>query len=243
MESVGREARAESRIPTVSLITFFKQIPLFSRLSQEELAQLAHQATLCVVGRGEIIFMAGERLPGCYCVLEGQVKLTATSPNGAEKVIELLGPGRSFGEALMFIDRPAPVCAQAIERGATVLCIPKAVIFALIEGSGEFVYRLLAGLSQRLHHLIMDLEAFSLQSSSQRVIGYLLMECGHKASVEGICVVLPASKNVIASRLNLTPETFSRILHHLAQEGLIRVSGRQIELPDPAALKAFAGEL
>lgn len=243
MESVPRETRAESRIPTASLISFFREIPLFSRLSQEELAQLARHATLRVVGRGEIIFMAGDRLAGCYCVVEGQIKLTATSPSGAEKVIELLGPGRSFGEAMMFIDRPAPVCAQAIEQGAAVLCVPKVLIFDLVEGSPKFVYRLLAGLSQRLHHLIMDLEAFSLQSSAQRVIGYLLMECGQEASAQAACVVLPASKNVIASRLNLTPETFSRILHHLAQQGLIQVSGRRIALPDPAALKAFAGEL
>lgn len=127
-----------------------------------------------------MIFFSGARLTGFYCVLIGQVKLTVSAPNGVEKVIELIRPGGSFGEALMFIDRPAPFSAQAIEQGATVLCIPKYVILGLVAESPDFVYRLLAGLSQRLHHLIMDLEAFSLQSSSQRVIGYLLAECAQR---------------------------------------------------------------
>ena len=50
---------------------------------------------------------------------------------------------------------------------------------------------------------------------------------------------LPASKHVIASRLNLTPETLSRILHGLSESGLIAVKGKRIAVLDMARLSRF----
>jgi hypothetical protein len=47
---------------------------------------------------------------------------------------------------------------------------------------------------------------------------------------------LPASKATIASRLSLTPEYFSRILHELEAAGLIRIDGRAIRIPDSQRL-------
>jgi len=99
---------------------------------------------------------------------------------------------------------------------------------------------LLAGLAMRLHSLIGDVESYSLRSSAQRVIGYLLQHCPHDGECEErLEFTLPTSKQVIASRLNLTPETLSRIFHDLAEGGLIEVHGRQIMVPDLARLRAY----
>jgi CRP-like cAMP-binding protein len=88
----------------------------------------------------------------------------------------------------------------------------------------------------RMHMLMKDVEAFSLHSATQRVIGYLarLEEEGgdHR-------VTLPAQKNLVASRLNLTPEYFSRILHEMADRNLIRIEGRDIVVLDADGLRAF----
>ena len=72
-------------------------------------------------------------------------------------------------------------------------------------------------------------------SGTQRVIGYLLRD----GPVDGEEVTLHASKAVVASRLNLTPEHFSRILHDLAEHGLIEVHGRGITVRDAARLLAY----
>ena len=81
--------------------------------------------------------------------------------------------------------------------------------------------------------LVRDVEALTLHSATQRVIGYLAL-LGDSA--EGGKVTLPAQKSLVASRLNLTPEYFSRILHDLAADGLIRVEGRDIEILDAERL-------
>jgi len=83
-------------------------------------------------------------------------------------------------------------------------------------------------------------ESYSLRSSAQRVIGYLLQHCPPENDCQGTLeLTLPTSKQVIASRLNLTPETLSRILHDLTQAKLIEVHGRNIKVPDLRRLREF----
>jgi CRP-like cAMP-binding protein len=95
---------------------------------------------------------------------------------------------------------------------------------------------MIAGLSIKLHHLITDVESYSLHSGRQRIIGYLLRE-NMESDEKSLSVTLPTNKGVIASRLNLTKEHFSRILHELSETGLIVVDGRKIGIPDVEKLR------
>jgi CRP-like cAMP-binding protein len=173
-----------------------------------------------------------------YCVLSGLVSLSVSTPDGAEKIIELIGPSRHFGEALLFLDKASPVTVNAVED-TQLVAVPKSLLFHYIENSKSFTYHLLAGLSARLHHLIADVEAYCLKSSAQRVVGYLLGEALETDTSGAAQIALTASKQLIASRLNLTPETFSRTLHQLVEEGLIRVEGKFIAIPDLGALRNY----
>src|SRR5690606_6965082 len=111
----------------------------------------------------------------------------------------------------------------------------KPAVMAELERSPVFARRMLAGLSRRLHGLIQDVNAYSLDTGTQRVIGYLLKE----AQRDGEAVTLQASKAVVASRLNVTPEHFSRILNDLTGHGLVKVRGRVITIPDLARLRDY----
>ncbi len=224
-------------MPASELIEFLARLPLFSELPKADLANLAAAAHVREFDRGAILFLSGEMPDGMYCVLEGQIKLSLTSRTGLEKVVDLMGPGRSFAEALMFYDRPSPVTAQAVKK-SLVAVIPGRVIIGEIQRSEPFARRMLAGLSARLHHLISDLEMLCLQSSMQRVIGALLSEVPPSIPPDAeIRVRFPASKGLIALRLNLTPETFSRALHELAEAGLIATEGKEIIILDLQRLK------
>ena len=139
----------------------------------------------------------------------------------------------------MFIGKPYPVFAEALDA-CTLLFIAQDAVFALLEKDASFARRMLAGLSMRLHSLMLDVESYSLRSSTQRVIGYLLQHCPNdNLCVGSMEITLPTSKQTIASRLNLTPETFSRILHELAQAGLIVVQGKQVVIHDLKRLQEY----
>jgi CRP-like cAMP-binding protein len=191
--------------------------------------------------RGQVLFQKGDPCEGFHIVVYGQVKLSFASPNGIEKVVEIIGANQSFGEALMFMEKPYIVSAQTL-ADSMLLHIAKSVVFEEINRDPEFARKMIAGLSRRLHGIVCDLESYSLHSGTQRVIGYLLRaepEIGNRNGV--LAVALPTSKIIIASRLNLTPEHFSRILHDLSEAGLIRVEGRSITILDIERLRAFEG--
>ena len=177
---------------------------------------------------------------GFYVVVYGQVKLTVTSPGGVEKVVDILGPRQSFGEAVMFMDFPYPVSAEAL-ADTLLLHISRDVIFDLLARDPQLARQMLAGLSARLHRLVQDVESYSLRSAIERLIGFLL----HSTEVQedrddGVAeILLQTSKQVIASRLNLTPETLSRVQHELIEAGLISVDGRRIVIHDLRRLREY----
>ena len=139
----------------------------------------------------------------------------------------------------MFLGRPYPVFAEALDQ-STLLAIGQDAVFDLLASDPSFARKMLAGLSLRLHSLMQDVESYSLRSSTQRVIGYLLQLCPNDHPGEGrMEIALPTSKQTIASRLNLTPETFSRILHELTQAGLIAVQGKLVIFQDFKRLREY----
>ncbi len=231
------------RAPAIKTRTFLSQLALFQEASGEELDRLAAETTELRVPKGHMLFQRGDPCLGLHAVVYGQVKLAFVSPQGSEKVVDIVGPGASFGEALMFTDRPYVVYGQTL-TDSMLVHVSKAAIDAEIARDPMLARRMIAGLSQRLHGLVQDVEAYSLRSGMQRVIGYLLRDIDAPAepAADGnapLTVTLDVNKGVIASRLNLTPEHFSRVLAELAHEGLIEVHGAQIAILDPARIRGF----
>ena len=212
---------------------FFAGVPLFKALDAATLARLATATTRRTLKRGETLFRKGDPANGMYLVVYGEIKLIATTPARGPRLSGIVGPGQSFGEPVMFLERPAPVEAQAA-TDALLLHLPKEAVFELIERNPKFARRMIAGLSQRVERLVRELDLQALGSGKERFVAYLLRHCRDLSGP--FVVTLPAPKAEIASQLNLTPEHFSRILHELQQAGLLRVDGRRITVPRPDRL-------
>src|SRR5690606_16333005 len=132
---------------------FLAKLPLFNELSVQELDVLAAGTTEVQVARGDTVFHRGDPCIGFHTVVYGQIKLMFVSPMGGEKVVRLIGPGDSFGEALMFLDKAYIVSAQAL-ADTMLLHVAKSVLFAELDRHPGFARKMLAGLSQRLHSLM-----------------------------------------------------------------------------------------
>jgi CRP-like cAMP-binding protein len=234
----GRGAPAAANGATHSGIRvqeFLAKLPLFSLMSPRELDRIAQHTLPVYAAKGESVFHAGDPCTGFHIVVYGQVKLGFHSPSGGEKVVEIISPGQSFGEALMFLEKPYIVFAQAL-ADTMLLHVARQCVFEELEREPGFARRMLSGLSRRLHGLVKDVEAYSLRSSAERFIGYLLRDHDTPQSVE-----LTAGKSVVASRLNMTPEHFSRVLHDLAHAGLIEVEGKTVRILDAEGLRRYGG--
>ena len=227
----------KNRHPQIKIQAFLANLPMFSEMRGEDLDRLAACTVPTYADKGQAVFQCGDPCTGFHVVVYGQVKLGFTSSQGVEKVVEIIRPGQSFGEALMFLDKPYIVFAQAL-ADSMLLHVAKHAVLDELARDAEFARRMLSGLSRRLHGLVRDVEAYTLRSGQERVIGYLLADIadvsdnGKPAEVH-----LTPGKSVIASRLNMTPEHFSRILHDLAAEGLIEVNGRAVRIPSVERLR------
>ena len=221
--------------PQIKTQAFLANLPIFSEMGPAELDRIAAATVPLHFEKGQSIVQCGDPCTGFHVVVYGQVKLAFTSPQGVEKVVEIVRPGQSFGEALMLLDKPYIVFAQALADCMLLHVAKNAVLDEL--GPTPFARRMLAGLASRLHGLVRDVEAYTLRSGQDRVIGYLLAELPEGAVSGPAEVQLTPGKSVLASRLNMTPEHFSRILHDLTAGGLIEVSGRSIRVPDVVRLR------
>lgn len=233
-----RDAPAPTETPSLPpeverLCRLLRHAAMFQGLGCDEIARFARGVREIKAPKGEILFHRGDTCTGFHLILSGQIKLAFTSAEGNEKVVDILRPGQSFGEAVMFMDKPYVVMAQAL-TDSTLLHIGKLVFFEEMNGDPLFCRKIIAGLAQRLHRLMGDVESYSLRSGRERIIGYLLREeemSGEGVGAGRVSIRLPTSKGTIASRLNLTQEHFSRILHELTDSGLIEVEGRTIHIP------------
>jgi len=225
----------------INIEALLTHIPLFNRLAPEEIARIAHGTREIHASKGDILFHKGDPCNGFHLLVYGQVKLAFTSAQGNEKVVEILQQGQSFGEAIMFMEKPYIVFAQAL-TDSLLLHVSKHAVFDELARDHNLCRKMLAGMAMRLHQLMNDVESYSLHSGKQRIIGYLLRELAEEdQNGTNVAVTLPTNKGVIASRLNLTQEHFLRILHELSELGLIVVEGRKIHIPSVANLRKHEG--
>jgi CRP-like cAMP-binding protein len=225
----GPTAAAASGVSAV-----LRRLPLFSQIEPGLVEVIAEATRSVTLPRRVVLFHQGQQPQGFFVVVTGLVKLAVLTAAGGQKVVEVIAAGESFGEAVMFVQRPYPVTATALEP-SRLLAVPQEVVLTLLDSQPVFARAMLAGMAVRLHALVHDVGQNALRSGTQRVASFLIEHAqGQNA------IVLGAGKQVIASRLNLTPETFSRILRELADTGVIRVQGRRLLIQDPAALAAHA---
>ncbi|OQX47642.1 MAG: transcriptional regulator, partial [Candidatus Sedimenticola endophacoides] len=179
----------------------------------------------------------GDEAPRFFLVRSGQIKLSRISFNGDEKVIELVGAGQTFAEALMFAQIPAyPVRAAALGR-CELLAINSKGFLDLLRGSVESCFRMMGDMSLRLHKMVDEIDRLTMQSGTERIARFLCAQYHAEGERE---FALAAPKGVLASRLSVKPETFSRILHRLADEGLVKIRASRVEILDPERLCGYS---
>lgn len=218
-----------------------QDLPLFAGVAPAQLESLAQGAHKLHVEKGQIIARAGSTATAMHCLLAGHVKRTTTPCGGNQKVIDLLYPGQTFGEAELLAGRPYVSFAVAIEP-SLLLGIEAGSLREAMKQDAQLSSRLLAGLARRQLDMETDIIASRSLNGSQRILDYLMLQSGGLRGARGETpLVLPSSKQLIASRLGLTPETLSRGLRELADAGLIVVDGKHILLQNAAIARTMAG--
>ena len=220
----------------VSMIEDLKSCFLLQRLSDAQIERVAQHSQRGRLQEGQALFSQGDPAERFFLVLRGQIKLYRLSTNGNEKIIEIIGPGNTFAEAMMFLDRPSyPVCATALTP-CDLISIESKDFRSMLSESVGTCFILLGDVSQRLRGLIRQIDELTLHTATNRVAAFLLK----KSRDEGKEFELEVPKGVLASRLSVKPETFSRIIKQLGERGIVSVSGSRVRVLKLEALEVLA---
>ncbi len=208
---------------------------MFASLPDNDLVPLCSLARLQTQERGTLLFSEGEAAEGFYVVAAGRVKIYKLSSDGKERILHIVNSGDTFAEAAIFGDGRYPAFAETLSP-AELVFLPGREFLELLHNRSGIAINMIAGLSQFLRQFAHQIEELTFKDVPARLAGYLLKL---KVDPDG-SYQLPVSKSQLASNLGTVSETLSRSLRKLADEELIRVEGKRIEILDRELLEKMA---
>ncbi|MEZ1317839.1 Crp/Fnr family transcriptional regulator [Pseudomonas fluorescens] len=209
---------------------------LFEPLNDEQMNELMATSQLLSIDKGEPLFRQGEPADSFYFVIAGAVKIYRLTPDGQEKVFEVLGDRQTFAEAMMLMDTPNYVASAEAVCPTQLYRLSNSTYMRLLQSNSRLTFALLGKLCVRLHQRVNEIETLSLKNATHRVVRYLLTQLVRQQTDQ---FELPMAKQLIAGHLSIQPETFSRIIRRLIDEQIITQDGRQIAILDRLRLEQF----
>ena len=218
------------------------KVHLFSGLTDSELQFLADRTVPRRFAPGEMVFAEGEPCAGLYVVERGNVRIFKTSPGGREQVLSIDGPGSSVAEVPVFDGGGYPASGAAVDH-ATLLFLAKQDFQALCLEHPEVALKVLRVVGARLRRLVGIIEELSFTTVRHRLASFLLRVARRDGtpSPSGLQFSLPASNQELAAQLGTVRELVSRNLSRLQADGILKLDGRRVSIPDLRPLEAEVG--
>ncbi len=211
--------------------------PLFSGLPEPYLQELVAICEPQLLPKGQWIFSEGDEGNGFYLVQSGRVKIYKVSPNGKEQILHIFGKGEPFGEVPVFAGQSFPAHAVALEK-SRLLFFPRQAFIQLIENYPVMALNMLAVLSRRLRQFTTMIDSLSLKEVPGRLAAYLLYLSKQRDNADKL--ELDITKTQLASLLGTIPETLSRMLAKISNQGMVELNGSHIVIIDRPALEDLA---
>ncbi|MDM8350289.1 Crp/Fnr family transcriptional regulator [Pseudomonas sp. sp1636] len=211
---------------------------LFEPLNDEQMDELMNSSQLLSIDKGEPLFRQDEPAHSFYFVIAGAVKIYRLTPDGQEKVFEVIGNRQTFAEAMMLMDTPKYVASAEALCPTQLYRIANSTYMRLLQSNSRLTFALLGKLCVRLHQRLNEIETLSLKNATHRVVRYLTTQLA-SLPAGGNSFELPMAKQLIAGHLSIQPETFSRIMRRLIDEEIITQEGRQVSIIDRLRLEQF----
>jgi CRP-like cAMP-binding protein len=213
-----------------ALRTVLAGMPILRGVSSNTITLLAGGAEPLDLERGATVFERDSNPTGLFFVLEGSVKLLSRGADSRPRVVELFESGAMFGEIGVFTGAAYRTWTQTITP-AKLIHINRKRVLAAVDQDHKLSIRMLTAVASRTQRLIDNISCTSPSAANVRVAAYLLELAQRSPRGDGH-LTLPAPKGTIASLLNLSQESLSRVLRRMMDAGLLCVAGRQIRIQD-----------
>ena len=221
------------------MIDSLKNTTLFEECGNEFWIEIQKKAFSKQYNKDHLFFIPDDDAKYCYFLLSGWVKLFRENMNGEQCVIDIINQGHVFGENAIFNDDKYSVSAEAIEDTEAII-FPLETIRKELKINNKFSFKFMSAMDRNRQAQNQEIENRTIKNASQRLGCFLLQCLKNEKDADAVTIDLPYDKLLVASRLGMQPETFSRALKRLKQDLEIETSGRSIHISSVNRLSEYA---
>lgn len=215
-----------------------RDLPTFTNASQSFLETLEKESQTAQHGKGKILFLHEDEATSFFLIKSGWVKLFRETLDGSQSVVDILPAGHIFGETAIFENDRYPYSAEVVEP-AEIVSLPLSALKAEIRENSDFAFSMMSAMARYRRQQDRELEHRTIQNAPQR-IGCFLLRLADQNKTGPVTIHLPYDKTLVASRLGMQPETFSRALSKLKSQTGITIKGATIEMDSLNQLVEFS---
>lgn len=205
-----------------------EEISIFSKLSESHLKELYDNTYIKYFTKDSIVFYEGDSSKYLYILLEGSIKLYKTTPKGSQVQINRLNAPSLIGEYACFEQVPYPATCEFVTDGCMGM-LPYSEVYRYLSNP-QFSLEIIKSLTGKILLLSSLVHKETVLSSEAKVADLI---------IQNISIFERLKNNEIASMLNLTPETFSRILTKFKKQNIIKITKHKVNVLDCDALYAI----
>jgi len=216
--------------PDDNQLSLLQRHSLFAAMPDNLVLNFNNAAQKVTRPKGSVLFLQDDPSEWFYLILSGWVKLFRETVDGSEAVLDMLTIGHVFGETAI-LDGNTHSVSGAVAEEAVMLRFPASMLRQAIAQHHDVALAMLASLSRQRKQQTQEIESLSMQNASQRIGCFMLRLC-KLSDIAPYEMTLPYDKSLIAGRLGMQCETFSRALNKLRKETNITVKGAHVTIPD-----------
>lgn len=209
-----------------------KNIPLFSNLSRSQRNLIQSCCKSIAVPMGRVILYQDEISYNLHIVLSGRIKISLTSQQGRELILDTLADGDFFGELSLFDKKPRSATVTA-ESNANILVLARDAFMEIIKKNPDIVINILTTMARRLRSADEKIETLAFLSVYGRVANFLIdaAKGRGKTMSDGFVKIQRPTHQMIADQIGASRESVTKAVKSLIDDGSIIVSGREFAIP------------
>ena len=217
-----------------------REIALFSHASPKTLEEISCVSKRSFYKKGIIVLDSQQSRNTFLYVVKGWLKVFKESADGEEIIEDILANTHYCGESFLFdTEKTTPVYSVQSIADVEIITLPIENLKKLILEDPSLSLNFLQATLQKKQRLQMEIEHMSIQNAAQRIGCFILRLCDNPTEKKNIILRLPYDKLLLALRLGMQPETFSRALSKLSKECALHVENENVTISDLSTLTRY----
>jgi CRP-like cAMP-binding protein len=235
---VAQDKLADARRLSSNKLSVLRQHAIFRDLGSEALDQLCRYAKLTILKRGAPIFSKDDPGNSLYAVISGTVKISISSPEGRNAILNLIGPGEVFGE-MSVLDGQSRSADATANTNCEIFVVDRRDFLPFVRSQPALAMKFIELLCNRIRWTSDQVEQIILQDLPGRLASALL-GLTEKRRQEPESRTIAITQQEISEMVGMTRESINKQLRAWAARGWVRLEHGAIVVLDAVSLRELA---